>query len=181
MPEGMKENSPEGLKEVLAYISEREGKLSNYSDRLRQAVKRIEDVFGNSKFCQICGTGSSGYMPYDHERDHPDHAFLPKIFVSLDIEDAEPFFTDDDENGPFSYLLALSDCDLVVWKRLKEDTVMPYCAKWEVSESSRKILKELVRSGRIPKFLRLVAERLEQTGKEYGEVAEVAEKMAAAI
>lgn len=40
---------------VLKYIAEREDNLGKYSDKLRQNVQRIFDVFGSHTDCQICG------------------------------------------------------------------------------------------------------------------------------
>lgn len=40
---------------VLKYIAERENNLSKYSDKLRQSVQRIFNVFGDSQLCQVCG------------------------------------------------------------------------------------------------------------------------------
>lgn len=39
---------------IIKYIEKKEKGLSNYSDKLRQSVEKIAQVFGNSKYCQIC-------------------------------------------------------------------------------------------------------------------------------
>ena len=46
--------SEDGLKELLGYIEQREESLSRYSDKLRESLKKIDNMFGDSKYCAIC-------------------------------------------------------------------------------------------------------------------------------
>jgi len=43
------------LKQTLSYLREREEKLSRVSDKLRGAITRIADLFGDPKACAVCG------------------------------------------------------------------------------------------------------------------------------
>jgi hypothetical protein len=52
------------LKEIIAYIAEREQSLSNYSDKLRTAVKRIFQQFGDQ--CRVCGESSARHFALLH-------------------------------------------------------------------------------------------------------------------
>jgi hypothetical protein len=233
------------LTQIVKYIEEREKTLSRYSDKLRRAVERIFNVFGDPDECQVC-EGEEGYFMhfkyyyYDYpneeyhqyyyiktgvnevpseihgmkvevlERDEaleskrPDrsfdkerrvwfvfktpnyHKFTPKVFVSIDVEDGVPFYTE--KHGEHydvidEYYLAFQDHELVILNktRYENDVRWPVTNICGVNEVSRECLKALVKSGRLLEFLRMVAEKLQKMNEEYGEVSEIAEKMAKAI
>jgi hypothetical protein len=163
----------EGLTEVIKYIAEREENLSNYSDKLRKNLIRISNLFGSPKECRIC----SG----EHIAPR-DHAFVPKIWVSLDIIDSEPFYEEEDETGKDSYYLQMYDSNLRIRiKRTYSDGEERFWDYRYFCDASRLVLKQLVKSGRLPKFLAHVAEVLQQKGEEYGEASDIAQKMADAV
>jgi hypothetical protein len=170
------EGEPEGLIEIVKYIQEREENLSRYSDKLRQSLVRIAQVFGSARECQICNSVHFWDQEYDHE-------FIPKIAVSLDITDPEAFYEEEDEEGKDIYYLQLWDLNLrICMKRVFFATGEERYWDWRYfNDASRHLLKELVRSGRLPKFLEYVAQVLQEKGLEYGEAAEVASKMADAV
>jgi hypothetical protein len=56
--------SSEELSEVLKFIEEREQKLSGYTDKLRQALDKIFQVFGDKDVCQICDFTEEWHRKY---------------------------------------------------------------------------------------------------------------------
>jgi hypothetical protein len=172
----MSEKKPEGeLAEVIQYIAEREENLSRYSDKLRQNLVRISNLFGSKMECRICGEEHVAPGARDHD-------FVPKIYVSLDIIDTEPFLVEEDEEGRDSYYLQLWESKLRIrMKRLYSDGEERFWDWRYFDDASRFVLKQLVKSGRLPKFLSYVAQVLQEKGQEYGEAAEVAAKMADAV
>ncbi|MBW2672651.1 MAG: hypothetical protein JRD89_04435 [Deltaproteobacteria bacterium] len=108
-----------------------------------------------------------------------DHKFVPKVYVSLSIRDERWFASERDESGEITdYYLAMRKGEMVIeaydheW--LESTTIYPH-------NLSRKNLKKLVQSGRIPAFIRLMAERVTAEEREVRELAEIAEKLAKAV
>jgi len=155
------------ITKIISYIEKRESNLSRYSDKLRESVQRIFDVFGNANRCQICNIEKAF-----HGKD--THQFIPKVHISIDVLDDEPFYWYDDKHygGRVNVFLATKNGGLVIAEYYGEEEAYTL-----PSRVSRKMLKELVKSGRLIQFLRKVAEELEKAEQEYGEVAEVAEKL----
>jgi len=61
---GGEKMSSEGLGEVLKFIQEREQNLSRYTDKLRDAVDKFFQVFGDKDVCQICGRFEEWHKKY---------------------------------------------------------------------------------------------------------------------
>jgi len=230
------------LTKTIRYIEEREKSLSRYSDKLRRAVERIFNVFGDSDKCQICGGGKDYFMhfkyyyyDYPHEEYHryyytktgvnevpaeihgmnvevldrdeaylehkptknfdkernvwfvfknpKYHEFMPKVFVSIDVEDGVPFYSVEDEEAVDEYYLAFRKHEMVIVMRTryKNEAWTSGAKVYGVNEVSRECLKALVKSGRLLEFLKTVSEKLQKMSEEYREVSEIAEKMAKAI
>lgn len=178
--------SEEDFVGLIKYIQEREKNLSKYSDKLRESVVRIANVFGDSDFCQICGKNEShgNHAPTIQGRGQYAgntynaggwHVFKPKLKLSFKIEDEIIFFVD--SNG--------LDCKLLLNQYGLQVRVITCDGEEDVdyyfAQCSRETLKALVQSGRLPKFLALVAKRLAEAEKEYGEVASIAEKIAKSL
>lgn len=108
------------------------------------------------------------------------HEFQPKIFVSIDIDDTETFYEEHIETVDvnYGYFLGFRDHNLwIIEANYTDDTE---CEK-SIGFSQRKVLKELVKSGRLTKFLIVVAERLKRAEEEYKEVSEIAEKLSSSF
>jgi len=176
------EAKPEDLIKTIKYIEEREKNLSRFSDKLRRAWIRISDIFGLKKYCRICWQ-TANVHPDKHPKvlEYGVHEFQPKIEVSIDIVDEEPFYSDDES----SYYLAIIDHYLKILdlpRDVKPATLnTPNEYTWPMWNAPRWLLKQLTKSGRLPKFLRHVAKTLEKMEAEYKEVSEIAEKLAKAL
>jgi hypothetical protein len=172
------------LNQILGYIQEREQTLSKYSDKLRKSLVKIADVFGNPQYCQRCNK----WVEYHNQKwkDKPEGKgvcgnFKPKIDVSINVIDDEPFLVEpENETAPeIKYYLAIINHWLGY-----VDVVGEYSNPSRVTafdEAPRETLKALVKSGRLIPFLQKVADVLTAKGEEYREVAQVAEKMAQAV
>ncbi|MEM2258029.1 MAG: hypothetical protein QXV39_07940 [Candidatus Caldarchaeum sp.] len=159
-----KPTTPEGVDiiQTLKYLQERETELSRYSDKLRKAVQKIIDVFGWKELCRECGELCN---------KHPaGHQFVPKIYISIEVIDEQPFYVDDDGD---EFKLVLKDGRL--W--IGQFTFNGYFTR-PVDDVSRKIVKELVKSGRLIKFLEVIRKQLDKTATEYQEVSLIAQKLA---
>lgn len=205
--------SEEDFVSLIKYVSEREKSLSRYSNKLRQSLQHIFNIFGDPYYCQICGYSENdtrhikfrdeqGYLHYEEtstvngitetyakNKDYV-HEFKPKIRVSEEIVDTEICIeTAEDELNFVRYRLVFSDGKLLLrgWRNCEIDTtgVSVWFTEPEGTQHggtpSRAELKQLVRSGRLPKFLAYAAEKLAEAETEYGEVSAIAEKMAKAI
>jgi hypothetical protein len=118
------------------------------------------------------------------------HEFKAKIRLSENVEDTDICIqTAIDEMNMEKYRLVAYNKQLLLkgWKNCEIDETG--VTTWYTIPSgtqrggtpSRAELKQLVRGGRLPKFLQLVAEKLKEAEAEYGEVAAIAERMANAI
>jgi len=163
------------LPQVLAYLQERERELSKYSDKLRESVKRVISVFGDSDECQVCGKHEEVYSEGDikNHEEATGHKFVPKVYVSIFVLDNEPFYTVED----FELRLALVNGKLVAWDSRGGE----YNAKHHIGNLAREHVKALVKSGRLIPFLQKVKQELDETTQEYRQVAQVAEKLADAL
>jgi hypothetical protein len=171
------------LNQILDYIQEREETLSRYSDKLRQSLIKIANIFGRKDLCRYCGW-------YVHE--HPTHKTgtgeifcqtpVPKIEVSIDIVDDKHFHEEvEDEYSPNTkYYLAIIEHRLGYVETYDNDRFTPKYLL-DFNGASREQLKALVKSGRLIPFLQKVADTLQGKSEEYREVAEVAEKLAKAV
>lgn len=165
----------ENISKILRYIEKREQNLSRYSDKLRQSIIKIVDVFGPERYCRSCD---------QPERSHDDPekcAFKPKIQVSLEIIDDVPFYTD--ELREEDYYLATVDHYLKAVGVAKGGDPTDRAHRWTqwFDDCSREKLKALVKSGRLIPFLQKVVDTLQAKCMEYEEVSEVAEKLAKAV
>jgi len=110
--------------------------------------------------------------------EHEHHQFVPKIFVSIEVIDVESFYERDDCDGySEEYFIVINRDGMKAEVRCRGD----FRHYVEIENLQRKAVKELVRSGRICKFLARVSKQLEETGKEYQEVAEVSERLTTAL
>ena len=111
----------------------------------------------------------------DKYREKP-HKFIPCIDVGIDLDDEEPFHVDENEGK--RYFLAFRGGELMCM-------ILDECYEceeyWKLSELRKNALKDLVKSGRLVKFLQYVAERLKEAEQDFREVSEIAEKMASAL
>jgi hypothetical protein len=172
------------LNKILGYIQDRERTLANYSDKLRQSLIKLSNVFGDTQYCQRCNK----WRVFHDQRwkDKPEGKgvcdnFKPKIQVSINVIDDEPFLVEpENETAPeIKYYLAIINHWLGY-----VDVVGGYSDPSKVTafdEAPRETLKALVKSGRLIPFLQKVADVLTAKGEEYREVTQVAEKMAQAV
>jgi hypothetical protein len=173
----------QNLNEILNYIQEREKTLVHYSNKLRQSVVKIADVFGNPQYCQRCNKWA-----LFHEgkwRDKPEGKdvcgnFKPKIQVSIDVVDDQSFAEEKDEISDTKYYLAILERNMGFVCTFTNDKYMPKNLRY-FDSAPRKLLKALVKSGRLIPFLQKVADTIQVESEKYKEVAEIAEKMAQAI
>jgi len=54
------------LVETIKYIAQREEELAKYSSKLRKAVAKIFDVFGDSERCQVCDREEHSYNHFKY-------------------------------------------------------------------------------------------------------------------
>ncbi len=189
-----------GLVNVVKYIKEREENLARYSTALRANLAKIAELFGEG--CKVCNRseavgaheqtfqGQGQYAGSTFAEDKKKyHKYAPKIQVSITVEDEQYFRREDDDgmNADTYWLVLMPPAGRRYnYGGLLVKMVTNGCeeqASYQTfkDECSRATLKALVKSGRLPKFLALVTEKLEKTASDYKQVAEVAEKMAKAI
>jgi len=117
------------------------------------------------------------------------HEFMPKIHLSLNV-DGEPFYSTKSDGDIIDYYLASRDGEIkiikaskpdVEFESLEEESEMTYHVEYNISNISRKVLKELVKSHAIEKFLRKYIENLDSTTDEIEKVSEIAEKLASVL
>ena len=170
------------ISEILSYIEQREESLRRYSDKLRQSLVKIANIFGRNNYCRHCGRWE-GYHANAQARKTWEACenFEPAIEVSINVTDDKHFYVEpeDDTSPEIKYYLAILGHELGY-----VDVVEEYNAHGRVTtfqQAPRELLKALVKSGRLIPFLQKVADILAEKGEEYREVSEVAEKLAKAI
>lgn len=136
--------------ETMKYILERAENIKRYSDKLSEAIRKIDLYF--DKIGSISGIG-----------------FL----------DSEIIFTDHHNYfGKLEYRLGVSKYNdgwgLVVAQICPSDDVMD--KKLLAMEVKRPLKKEIIK--RLPEFMRLYSEELKKYEKEYEEISEIAAKFA---
>ncbi|MEM1589706.1 MAG: hypothetical protein QW175_04760, partial [Candidatus Bathyarchaeia archaeon] len=89
--------------------------------------------------------------------------------------DEAPFYKDETEG--YELRLMLEDGYLVAWDSRGGE----YNTTHSITSLGREKIEALVKSGRIPAFLKLVQQKLDQTTEEYKQVAETAERLMHAI
>jgi hypothetical protein len=147
-----------GIQQTLKYLSEREENLARYSDKMSKALYKIAEAINNLNI----------------SRD--------LVFV-----DTEPFIVNKPENAEdntvekgYLYLNGTLKAKFVKTFGEIEDEYAK--TEWWIFQSiPRRERKAIIQSGRLPKFLAYVAEKLAQTEQEYKIVAETAEKMASSV
>lgn len=156
------------LNEIIESIAENERNLSQAYDKLVASLSKISNVFGNDNFCQTCGRSKTFHKDGEHE-------FKPKIYVSVDFIDDVAFYklphSDSDEE--------VREYKLAFYKGFLQVYVDGYF--YDFNEISRDALKALIKSGRLISFLQKVSNELKEMNKEYKEVSEIAERIAAAL
>jgi hypothetical protein len=166
-----------GLQQTIVYLKEREANLEKYSDKLREQLQQIFEPYGSPFYCRTCGE----YISPDHEavRGHKPN---PHIYVSISpLPDTEIFYVEPEERDNGVCWLELDGADGL-------NIVSGYelgAGKWTCKPKgnrgwtpNREVLKALVQSGRLPKFLAHAAKILAEAEAEYQQVADIAEKMA---
>lgn len=108
-----------------------------------------------------------------YEENAEWHTPQPKNQISIRVQDTEAFNLDQPYENPKTLVL-----DGTLQIGFGQGVFMQ---NQTLEEASRYTLKQLVKSGRLPKFLKLIAEKLTETEQEYKAVAEAAEKMAASL
>jgi hypothetical protein len=169
------------LNQILGYIEQREETLSRYSDKLRQSLVKIANVFGRKDLCRLCGWWVDRH-PTRKTGEIVCEKPIPCIEVSIDIKDDEPFYVQPatDIAPEIKYYLAIRNHNLG-WIYITYSGENPKHVCDFAYDASRELLKALVKSGRLIPFLQKVADVLTAEGEEYREVAEVAEKLAKAV
>jgi hypothetical protein len=172
------------LNQILGYIQEREQTLSKYSNKLRKSLVKIADVFGSPELCQRCNKWGEYHDKKWKDRPEGKDAcdnFKPKIQVSLDIVDDQPFLIEPEhETVPeIKYYLAIINHWLGYVDVVGTYSNTRIAITFE--HAPREVLKTLIKSGRLIPFLQKVADVLTAKGEEYREAAQVAEKMAQAV
>jgi len=108
-------------------------------------------------------------------------AILQDMHISINLQDKQPFGEDNAQCYPLQLYLYLGERPRGegLWIHAEGcDTDYGYKA---FGDCSRNTLKQLVRSGRLPKFLVLVAQKMAEAEKEYSVVSAIAERMAKSI
>jgi len=165
------------VSQALKYIEERATKLSRYSDKLRQNLAVLFHAFKPSYFCRYC---------HQNEALHGNvksHDFKPAIEVGIKVL-GDPFLEEQDKVYPsMHYLWRLEIRENRMYLREEDwdgERLLEH-RYYHVEQAPRYVLVRLVKSGAIPKFLHKIVEELEKTGREVGEAAELAEKIARAV
>jgi hypothetical protein len=145
------------LTQTINYITERQTNINRYSDKLSDALLKIDKAISNIKISR-------------------DFEFL----------DTEPFYTkeykeDELESPTEAGYLLIKDGELKT--KYYKYTIYNdgYEEEWNIQQLPRLERKAIIQSGRLIKFLTTVAEQLAVAEQEYKQVAEIAEKMANAI
>lgn len=137
---------------IMKYLTEKEGNLAKYSDKLRESILTVE-------------------------------AKLDSLIPSDFLMRGKAFWEEEDEYlGTVTYQIATLAEDekwyagLYIVKSFSTGEI-----RTTFKESSRRVLKALVQSGALLEFATIAAQKLAEAEKEYGQVAEAAEKMAKAL
>jgi len=144
---------------VVEYLAQRGQDLQRYSDRLREAVHRIENYL--TELARECGIRSHQVILEDADIDWMGRNQYGYIMQLRKAKGHWWLFFD-------FYLTIGPDGP----ERVVDDPLL-------VSEVPRRILKEAVKQ--LPAFIRQYAQTLGVKAEQYREVAEVAEKMAACL
>ena len=142
-----KEESKMEIKETIDYIEERAENISNYSDKLREAVKQIDRAtfkhFENAGF---------------HFRD------TEIIYSSGDGIWCEKV----------NYFLAITKAP--EWGICVVNDLNEYCSIWDTAkpleDEKRAVIKNAIK--RLPEFLQNYSKYVEEKEREYKEIADVA-------
>jgi len=184
--------------EIIDYLAERSENIRRYSRKLRDAIKRIENIFGERTRCRICRKDLEVYancvvdrekakeiintfvehdvifskyadaLDDEHKR-YAFHKFIPCIEIP-NIRDTEPFFIENNKK----YYLAFRSYELVY--EVYDDGEM---VEWGyITILDTDAIKALIKSQRLMKFLNYVAEKLRSEENELRELSEIAEKIA---
>jgi hypothetical protein len=200
----------ENLKEVIKYIEEREENLNKYSDKLRENLLKIVNLFGDSNYCRICGNKQKIYFEnIALISEKVKEKFKGEVYIPHDIVFADPELLSEDYKKyakhkftPFIQV-SIDIKDVEPFREIEkeyEGKYLYYLAfsdhklvieKFDTSldsteiiyfdEASRETLKEIVKTKALVKFLKYVAEQLKQKEEEFKQVSEIAEKLASIV
>lgn len=145
------------LTQTINYLIERQNNINRYSDKLSEALGKLDNAI----------TG---------------------INISRDFtfEDTEPFITTKTGNDEEEFTTTEKGYLIIENSYLKiryYKTTGTYTRKeqWRIYQIPRSERKAIIQSGRLPKFLASVSQKLAEAEHEYKTVSEAAEKMAAAL
>jgi len=164
-----KDNHIPKWKVLVKYPEQREKWVYAYcADTAEEAMQKARSEFGDAAL--------KVEIYEAHEKDRiKDHKFVPKIHVSIDLRDDEPFYEDDERTATLA--IREGELEAVVHDKEHSEEIGPYY----VHDISRTKLKALVRSGRLVKFIQKVKDEVEREEREVRELAEIAEKLAKAV
>jgi hypothetical protein len=200
----------EDLKEIIKYIEEREENLSKYSDKLRENLLKIVNLFGDKNYCRICGNkqkiyfGNVNLISEKVKEKFKDEAYIPhdEVFKDLELlsEDYKKY-----AGHKFTPFIQVSDDirDAEPFRKVKKefggeylyylcftdhrlaievvDTSLERTKIMYFDEVSRVTLKEIVKTKALVKFLQYVAKQLSIKEEEFRYVSEIAEKLASVV
>lgn len=141
--------------ELLTYITERSNNIARYSDNLSKSIEQIDQYF--KKVGPISGI----------------HYIEDRIFYTDDEDDYRKFYSlavETTENGNWGLKVATFD---------SEELNAEWTSMKSVNWQSRLIKKQVIRA--LPQFMKSYAAELEKYEKEYRDISEKAEKMAAIV
>jgi hypothetical protein len=144
-----------GIQQTIKYLAERKENLARYSDKMSRELYKIAEAINNLNISR-------------------DLVFVDAIpFIINGPENAE----DNTVEKGYLYLNGTLKAKFVKTFGEIEDEYAK-TEYWMFQSIPRRERKAIIQSGRLPKFLAYVAEKLAQTEQEYKKVADVAEKMA---
>ena len=154
----------EKLKGLVEKIRVREESHARTSDKLAEGLRVLGNMFGHPDVCAICGR-----MRLDHKAEHK---FVPRIRISIDVTDTEPFYLDKEDTKRLAIRSTkeASHLGVVTFEGNKQS--FRY-----FNEESVEALKTLVKSKRIEAFLKIVSKRLEEEMEDDSNIANLAEKI----
>jgi hypothetical protein len=171
-------------KEILQKLVEETQHYTYVTKKLRERVKSIFNVFQNPKFCRHCESEADAkchsLTTVEDVKDY--HKFEASVDIPFEVL-GETYFHQDYADGGTKYYRIVATPETkshwptlgirILRNNLETDIV--------VKELPNKILKELIKTDAIPKFLNRMSQVLKETNAEYDEVEEMAKKLSEAI
>lgn len=169
----MAEATKTGLAEAIRYIETRTVELQRYTDKLRTSLVQFAKLFGPKRECAVHDLEHTGV---GYNKAGPE--CRAKIEIPFDLKgEVFTYYSDDPFNEERSWRLVLQDHELLVVKTLAGGSEVGY----DFGEAPRAVLKEIVKTGALQKFLQQLKDKLDVETQEYEAVAEIAAKIASAV